>query len=78
MILGDVMYGVCCVDDYIVELLGCDFLVYYGYSCLVSVDVTRMKCLYVFVDILFDVGYLCVFVEYNFKFGLRLILVGMI
>ena len=78
VILGDVTYGACCVDDYTAESLGCDFLVHYGHSCLVPVDVTRMKCLYVFVDISFDVGHLCASVEHNFKPGSRLILAGTI
>lgn len=38
-VLGDVIYGVCCVDDYLVVVFGVEFLVYYGYSCLVLVDV---------------------------------------
>ena len=78
VILGDVTYGACCVDDYTAESLGCDFLVHYVHSCLVPVDVTRMKCLYVFVDISFDVGHLCACVEKNFKHGSKLILAGTI
>lgn len=34
VIMGDVIYGVCCVDDFIVRVLGVDLMVYYGYSCL--------------------------------------------
>jgi hypothetical protein len=37
VILGDVTYGACCVDDYTAASLGCDFLVHYGHSCLVPV-----------------------------------------
>ena len=37
---GDVTYGACCVDDYTAASLGADFLVHYGHSCLVPVDVT--------------------------------------
>ena len=55
---GDVTYGACCVDDYTAASLGCDFLVHYGHSCLVPVDVTGIPCLYVFVDISFDVDHL--------------------
>lgn len=39
MVMGDVIYGVCCVDDFMVRVLGVDFLVYYGYSCLVFMDI---------------------------------------
>ncbi len=66
VILGDVTYGACCVDDYTAASLGCDFLVHYGHSCLVPVDVTGIPCLYVFVDISFDVDHLCESVRHNF------------
>ena len=35
VLLGDVTYGACCVDDLGAKALGCDFLVHYGHSCLV-------------------------------------------
>lgn len=34
LIMGDVTYGACCVDDYTARALGCDFLLHYGHSCL--------------------------------------------
>lgn len=34
VIMGDVTYGACCVDDYTARALGCDFMVHYGHSCL--------------------------------------------
>jgi Putative diphthamide synthesis protein len=34
VIMGDVTYGACCVDDYTTLALGCDMLVHYGHSCL--------------------------------------------
>lgn len=34
MILGDVTYGACCIDDYTAIALGSDMLVHYGHSCL--------------------------------------------
>lgn len=34
LIMGDVTYGACCIDDYSAKALGCDFLVHYGHSCL--------------------------------------------
>ena len=69
VILGDVTYGACCIDDYTAASLGCDFLVHYGHSCLVPVDVTGVPCLYVFVDIKFDVAHLVECVKHNFTAG---------
>ena len=34
LIMGDVTYGACCVDDYTAKALGADLLVHYGHSCL--------------------------------------------
>lgn len=55
MILGDVTYGACCVDDFTARAMGCDFLVHYGHSCLVPIDTTQIQTMYVFVDIGIDV-----------------------
>ena len=57
LVLGDVTYGACCVDDFSAEALGAEFLVHYGHSCLVPVDITRVPCMYVFVDIQIDVDH---------------------
>ena len=38
VIMADVTYGACCVDDFSARALGCDLLVHYGHSCLVPVD----------------------------------------
>ena len=66
VILGDVTYGACCVDDYAATALGCDFLVHYGHSCLVPVSMTTCKTLYVFVDILFDEEHVVQSIRKNF------------
>ena len=66
IIMGDVAYGACCVDDYSALALGADFLVHYGHSCLVPVDVTGISCLYVFVDIKFDTCHLVECLRHNF------------
>lgn len=34
LIMGDVTYGACCIDDFTAKALGCDFIVHYGHSCL--------------------------------------------
>lgn len=41
IVMGDVTYGACCVDDFTARALGADFMVHYGHSCL-------SKCLYIF------------------------------
>lgn len=43
IILGDVTYGACCIDDYTSKKLGASLLVHYGHSCLVPVNVTSIK-----------------------------------
>ena len=43
MILGDVTYGACCVDDYTAAKLGTDLLVHFGHSCLVPITASRIK-----------------------------------
>ncbi|ORY85085.1 putative diphthamide synthesis protein-domain-containing protein, partial [Protomyces lactucae-debilis] len=78
LVMGDVTYGACCVDDYTARALGCDFLVHYGHSCLVPVDITTIKALYVFVDIGIDVQHLCNTIRRNMPAGAHLALVGTI
>ena len=34
IIMGDVTYGACCVDDFTARALDVDLLVHYGHSCL--------------------------------------------
>lgn len=59
VIMGDVTYGACCIDDLSAKELGCDFMVHYGHSCLIPVDVTSpLPVLYVFVEISFDMDHL--------------------
>ena len=38
VIMADVTYGACCVDDFSARALGCELLVHYGHSCLVPID----------------------------------------
>jgi len=51
VLLADVVYGACCVDDLTADALGLDFLVHYAHTCLVPINETCMKTLYVFVEI---------------------------
>ncbi|KAL7753437.1 Diphthamide biosynthesis protein 1 [Sorochytrium milnesiophthora] len=78
VIMGDVTYGACCIDDFSAIALGCDFLIHYGHSCLVPVDVTKIKTLYVFVDIQIDIQHLVDTVRHNFETGKRIAIVGTI
>ncbi|KAL5965871.1 2 3-amino-3-carboxypropyl histidine synthase subunit 1 [Taenia solium] len=55
IILGDVTYGACCIDDFSAKALGADLLVHYGHSCLIPIQ--SLSVLYVFVDIAFDVAH---------------------
>ncbi|CAG7848634.1 Diphthamide biosynthesis protein 1 [Serendipita indica DSM 11827] len=66
VILGDVTYGACCIDDYTALALGCDMLVHYGHSCLVPIDVTTIRTLYVFVEISIDSEHLVRTIRRNF------------
>lgn len=76
--MGDVTYGACCIDDYTARALGCDLLVHYAHSCLIPVDVTKIKTLYVFVDISIDTAHLLATLERNFSPGKTMALVGTI
>ncbi|KEY66984.1 hypothetical protein S7711_05104 [Stachybotrys chartarum IBT 7711] len=78
LIMGDVTYGACCIDDYTARALGCDLLVHYAHSCLVPVDVTKIKTLYVFVDISIDATHLLATLERNFATGKTIAVVGTI
>ena len=78
LILGDVTYGACCVDDFTARALGADMLVHYGHSCLIPIDTTLIKMLYVFVDIQIDIKHFIETVRVNFKFGQKLALCGTI
>ncbi|KAI9665673.1 MAG: Diphthamide biosynthesis protein 1 [Bathelium mastoideum] len=78
LIMGDVTYGACCIDDYTARALGCDLLVHYAHSCLIPVDVTKIKTLYVFVDISIDVQHLLATVGRTFSSGKTIAMVGTI
>lgn len=79
VILGDVTYGACCIDDFTARALGCNMLVHYGHSCLVPVTqmgavpiagvdkavATPFQTLYVFVDISIDVQHFVESVIHN-------------
>uniref|UniRef100_A0AAG5DUS7 2-(3-amino-3-carboxypropyl)histidine synthase subunit 1 n=2 Tax=Anopheles atroparvus TaxID=41427 RepID=A0AAG5DUS7_ANOAO len=67
IVMGDVTYGACCVDDFTAKALGADLLVHYGHSCLIPIDqTTGIKVLYVFVDIKIDALHFVESVKLNF------------
>lgn len=79
IVMGDVTYGACCVDDYTAKALGADLLVHYGHSCLIPVDQTAgIKVLYVFVDIKIDALHFIESVKLNFACERKLALVSTI
>ncbi|XP_071753246.1 2-(3-amino-3-carboxypropyl)histidine synthase subunit 1 [Centroberyx gerrardi] len=79
IIMGDVTYGACCVDDFTARALGADFMVHYGHSCLIPIDSTAgIKMLYVFVDIQMDNAHFLDTVKFNFPPGHSLALVSTI
>ncbi|OWK14076.1 DPH1 [Cervus elaphus hippelaphus] len=80
MVMGDVTYGACCVDDFTARALGADFLVHYGHSCLVPMDTSAQdfRVLYVFVDIRIDTAHLLDSVRLTFPPGRALALVSTI
>ncbi|XP_050408878.1 2-(3-amino-3-carboxypropyl)histidine synthase subunit 1 [Patella vulgata] len=79
IIMGDVTYGACCVDDATAKALGADLMVHYGHSCLVPIDTTSgIQMLYVFVDIKIDSNHFIETIKYNFKNGSCLALVSTI
>ncbi|XP_032901639.1 2-(3-amino-3-carboxypropyl)histidine synthase subunit 1 isoform X2 [Amblyraja radiata] len=79
LIMGDVTYGACCVDDFTARALGADFMVHYGHSCLVPIDATAgIKMLYVFVDVKIDSAHFVDTLRHNFPQGSALAMVSTI
>ncbi|XP_030041620.1 2-(3-amino-3-carboxypropyl)histidine synthase subunit 1 isoform X2 [Microcaecilia unicolor] len=79
LVMGDVTYGACCVDDYTARALGADLMVHYGHSCLIPIDATKgIQMLYVFVDIKIDTSHFLETLRFNFPPGQTLALVSTI
>ncbi|KAI1721423.1 putative diphthamide synthesis protein [Ditylenchus destructor] len=79
IIMGDVTYGACCVDDFTARALGCDLLVHYGHSCLVPIqDTPGIHMLYIFVNIDINLSHLVDTVRANFQKEQRIALVSTI
>ncbi|CAG9860787.1 unnamed protein product [Phyllotreta striolata] len=79
IIMGDVTYGACCIDDITAKALGVELLVHYGHSCLVPANQTSgIKVLYIFVDIKIDPLHFIETVKLNFKSSTKIALVSTI
>ena len=66
IILGDITYGACCIDDIDCSILECDLLIHYCHSCLVPSTKCLVEILYIFVEINIDIEHLVKTIEYNF------------
>ncbi|KAL7422699.1 Diphthamide biosynthesis protein 1 [Cryptotrichosporon argae] len=66
LLLADVTYGACCIDDFTAREMGAEMIVHYGHSCLIPVSQTSIKTLYVFVEIGIDTAHLALSVRRNF------------
>lgn len=79
MIMGDVTYGACCIDDFTAKAMDCHLMIHYGHSCLVPIDKTDgINMLYVFVDIKIDTQHLVDTIAFNFAAKSHLVLVSTI
>src|SRR5574343_494488 len=47
IVLADIVFGACCVEDLTANELKLDLLIHYGHSCLIPINETCMKTLYV-------------------------------
>ena len=78
VVMGDTTFGACCVDDFTANSLGCDFLIHYGHSCLIPVNQTTIKCMYVFVDIGINQEHFLSIIRHNFRKETKIALVATI
>ena len=66
IILGDITYGACCIDDIGCSLLNCDLIIHYAHSCLKPNIITLVKVMYIFVEIKIDIEHLVKTIILNF------------
>ncbi|KAK1350407.1 subunit Dph2 of diphthamide synthase [Hamiltosporidium tvaerminnensis] len=76
IILSDVVYGACCIDDISAHSLGCDLLIHYGHSCLIPITSMLIQTLYIFVDIRFNTNHCTEMVKTLIKNQKRITLTG--
>lgn len=70
IVLDDVVYGACCIDDQSLEV---DLLIHYGHSCLIPVSEMSTRVLYVFVEIKIDVDHLYKLITTSFTGNIAVI-----
>ena len=58
IIIGDITYGACCIDDIDCNILECDLLLHYCHSCLLPSTKCLVEILYIFVEISIDIDHL--------------------
>ncbi|KAJ8682763.1 hypothetical protein QAD02_018555 [Eretmocerus hayati] len=78
IIMGDPTYGACCVEDEAAKMMNVDLLIHYGHSCLIPIDVTEVKMLYVFVDVKFRTSHCIETLKFNFPVTTRIGLISTI
>jgi len=44
MLLADVTYGACCIDDFTAKEMGAEMIVHYGHSCLSTLGLSSQSC----------------------------------
>jgi len=78
IIMGDITYGACCIEDVLSKELNADLLIHYGkqqdhfstiegHSCLIPITETKIKTLYVFVEIGIDLNHFVKTIQHNFQ-----------
>ncbi|KAF2857335.1 hypothetical protein K470DRAFT_177712 [Piedraia hortae CBS 480.64] len=77
IIVGDITYGACCVDNDTARDLGCNLLMHYAHSCLIPV-ITATMALYVFVGIHIDTEHFVATLAHNVEPGHTIAMVGTI
>jgi 2-(3-amino-3-carboxypropyl)histidine synthase len=67
VILAEVTYGACCVDDLAAQRCGCELLIHYGHSCLVPIQHACVRTMYIFVRVSFETEHLiqCIMKEFE-------------
>ncbi len=67
IVIGEVTYGACCLQDYLCEAFGADLIIHYAHSCIVPLDKSPLRTMYVFVEIRFDLTHFVESIKQNFK-----------
>ena len=66
IIIGEVTYGACCLQDYLCEAFGVDLIIHYAHSCIIPLNKSPLRTMYVFVEIQFDLPHFVQTIKKNF------------